>query len=72
VQGATKQMRDLPEQAKYDIALRIYELMQYDDTTLAKTYIDHVRGVFRRDSPSANTPHRRGDLESREGDAHQG
>ena len=50
VQGATKQMRDLPEQAKYDMALRIYELMQYEDTALAKWYIDQVRGVFRRDS----------------------
>src|SRR5947209_697650 len=28
-QGAMKQMRDLPDAAKYDLALRIYDLMQY-------------------------------------------
>ena len=26
-----KQMRELPEQTKYDLALRIYDLMQYQD-----------------------------------------
>jgi len=50
VQGATKQMRDLPEQAKYDLALRIYDLMQYDKPAFAKRYIELVRGVYRRDS----------------------
>jgi indolepyruvate ferredoxin oxidoreductase len=50
VQGATKQMRDLPEQAKYDLALRIYDLMQYDKPAFAKRYIEQVRGVYRRDS----------------------
>ncbi|HSZ56984.1 MAG TPA: DUF6537 domain-containing protein [Tepidisphaeraceae bacterium] len=49
VQGATKQMRDLPEQAKYDLALRIYDLMQYQNPAFAKRYIDLVRGVYRRD-----------------------
>jgi hypothetical protein len=31
VAPAMKHMRDLPDQAKYDLALRIYDLMQYQD-----------------------------------------
>ncbi|HZL37829.1 MAG TPA: DUF6537 domain-containing protein [Tepidisphaeraceae bacterium] len=50
VQGAMKQMRDLPEGAKYDLALRIYDLMQYQNYDLAKRYFDLVRGIYRRDS----------------------
>ncbi len=50
VQGATKQMRDLPDQAKYDMALRIYDLMQYENPALAKRYIEQVRGMYRRDN----------------------
>jgi len=45
-----KQMRDLPDAAKYDLALRIYDLLQYQDYALAKRYLDLVRGVYRRDS----------------------
>ncbi|HZN68541.1 MAG TPA: DUF6537 domain-containing protein, partial [Tepidisphaeraceae bacterium] len=50
VQGAMKQMRDLPEGAKYDLALRIYDLMQYQDESLAKQYVAKVREVYRKDS----------------------
>jgi indolepyruvate ferredoxin oxidoreductase len=50
VQGAVKQMRDLPEQAKYDLALRIYDLMMYENVAYAKKYVDLIRGVYRRDS----------------------
>jgi indolepyruvate ferredoxin oxidoreductase len=50
-QGAMKQMRDLPEQAKYDLALRIYDLSQYQNAAFAKQYIDQVRSVYRRDDP---------------------
>ena len=50
VQGAMKQMRDLPEQAKYDLALRIYDLMQYQNPAYAKKYMDLVRGIYRRDN----------------------
>ena len=50
VQGAMKQMRDLPESAKYDLTLRIYDLMQYQDYAFAKRYLELVRGVYRRDS----------------------
>ena len=50
VQGCMKQMRDLPEQAKYDLALRIYDLMQYQDYAFAKSYVDRVRAMYKRDS----------------------
>ena len=50
VQGAMKQMRDLPEEAKYDLALRIYDVLQYQDYPMAKWYVELVRGVYRRDS----------------------
>ena len=50
VQGAMKQMRDLPEQSKYDLAVRIYDLMQYQNPAYAKRYTDLVRGVYRRDT----------------------
>ena len=50
VQGAIKQMRDLPDRAKYDLTLRIYDLTQYGDADLAKRYVELVRGVYRRDS----------------------
>jgi indolepyruvate ferredoxin oxidoreductase len=50
VQGAMKQMRDLPEPSKYDLALRIYDLMQYQNPAYAKRYVELVRGVYRRDN----------------------
>jgi indolepyruvate ferredoxin oxidoreductase len=50
VQGAIKAMRDLPEESKYDLTLRIYDLLQYENAALAKRYIDLVRGLYRRDS----------------------
>jgi indolepyruvate ferredoxin oxidoreductase len=50
VQSAVKLMRDLPETAKYDLALRIYDLLQYQDEAYAKRYVDLVRGVYKRDA----------------------
>ncbi len=50
VHGAMKAMRDLTEESKYDLTLRIYDLLQYQDSGLAKRYIELVRGVYRRDS----------------------
>jgi indolepyruvate ferredoxin oxidoreductase len=47
---AMKLMRHLPDETKYDLALRIYDLMQYQDFHYAKKYMDLVRGVYRRDS----------------------
>src|SRR5213076_1204482 len=50
VHGAMKQLRDLPEQAKYDLAVRIYDLMQYQNHAFAWRYVELVRGIYRRDS----------------------
>jgi indolepyruvate ferredoxin oxidoreductase len=50
VQAASKQMRDLPANLKYDLAVRIYDLMQYQDHRFARRYVDLVRGVYKRDS----------------------
>ena len=50
VHWTMKQMRDLGEQPKYDLALRIYDLIQYEDDRLAKRYAELVRNVYRRDS----------------------
>ncbi len=54
VQGAMKQMRDLPAAAKYDLALRIYDVLQYQDYATAKRYLDLIRGVYRRDKAERN------------------
>jgi indolepyruvate ferredoxin oxidoreductase len=55
VQGAMKQLRDLPEAAKYDLTVRIYDLMQYQNIAYAKRYLDLVRSVYKREivSPAA-------------------
>ncbi len=49
VNTAMKLMHELPENSKYDLALRIYDLMQYEDFHYAKRYMDLVRGVYKRD-----------------------
>jgi len=45
-------MKDLPEELKYDLALRIYDLMQYEDHTLARRYVKLIQGVYHRDFAS--------------------
>jgi len=50
VHGAIKHMKNLPEELKYDLALRIYDLMQYDDHKLARRYVKLIQGVYHRDS----------------------
>jgi indolepyruvate ferredoxin oxidoreductase len=50
VETAMKLMRELPEISKYDLTLRIYDLMQYQDFHYAKRYMDLVRGVYKRDA----------------------
>jgi indolepyruvate ferredoxin oxidoreductase len=50
VNGAIRVMPDLPERSKYDLALRIYDTMMYEDQRFARRYIDLVRGVHNRDS----------------------
>ncbi|HYO09194.1 MAG TPA: DUF6537 domain-containing protein [Tepidisphaeraceae bacterium] len=52
VDAAMKLMRGLTEESKYDLALRIYDLMQYEDFHYAKRYMDLVRGVYKRESAS--------------------
>jgi indolepyruvate ferredoxin oxidoreductase len=50
VSGAMGTMASLPDRAKYDLTLRIYDLYQYENEAYAKRYLDLVRGVYRRDS----------------------
>ncbi len=53
-QGAMNQLRDLPEEAKYDVAVRIYDLTMYEDVSLAKKYVELVRSVYKQDSAAKN------------------
>jgi indolepyruvate ferredoxin oxidoreductase len=50
VNAAMKHVPDLSEELKYDLAVRIYDILQYDDHRLARRYVELVRGVYRRDS----------------------
>jgi indolepyruvate ferredoxin oxidoreductase len=50
VHGAMKQLRDIPDDAKYDLTLRIYDLLQYQNDRLARRYIELVRIVYKQDS----------------------
>ena len=50
VHGAMKQFRDLSEESKYDLTVRIYDLMQYEGSVYTKRYLELVRSVYRRDS----------------------
>ena len=49
VQHATKSMRELPENNKWDLTLRIYDLIQWGDYSYAKRYLELVRNIYRRD-----------------------
>ncbi len=50
VQRAMREMRDLPDRLKYDLALRIYDVLQYQDHRLARRYVELIRDIYRRDS----------------------
>lgn len=50
VRKAVAQMPDLPEGAKYDLALRIYDLMQYANHHLSADYIQRVQAMYQKDS----------------------
>jgi indolepyruvate ferredoxin oxidoreductase len=52
VKTAVRNMRGLGDVAKYDLTLRIYDLIQYQDLQLAKRYVDLIRNVYRRDQES--------------------
>jgi len=48
-EAAMQELPNLPEIFKYDLALRIYDLMQYQDIALARDYVHMVRKVYLRD-----------------------
>jgi indolepyruvate ferredoxin oxidoreductase len=50
VNGAMRVMPELPESSKYDLALRIYDLIQYQDEPFARRYVELVRKVYQRDN----------------------
>jgi len=50
VQGAIAHLPNISESSKYDLALRIYDLMQYQDAAYARRYIDLIIELYRRDS----------------------
>ena len=50
VRGAMLKMRDLPEPAKYDVAIRVYDLMQYQDDAYAREYLDRIKSIYSRDN----------------------
>jgi indolepyruvate ferredoxin oxidoreductase len=50
VHGAMRHMKDLPERLKYDLALRIYDLIQYDNHHLARRFVKLVQSIYGRDS----------------------
>jgi indolepyruvate ferredoxin oxidoreductase len=49
VAGAIEQMPSLSEEAKFDLSLRIYDLMQYENAAYATRYLELVRKVYQRD-----------------------
>jgi indolepyruvate ferredoxin oxidoreductase len=46
-----QQMPALDEESKYDLTLRAYDLLQYQNAAYAQRYLDLVRSVYRRDNP---------------------
>jgi indolepyruvate ferredoxin oxidoreductase len=50
VENAMAAMPNLPESSKYDLAIRIYDLIQYQDYAYAKRFADLVLDIYRRDS----------------------
>ncbi len=52
VNSAMQQMSQLPPGAKYDLALRMYDLMQYEDLGLARDYAESVRRIYVQDRAS--------------------
>ncbi|HEX8911711.1 MAG TPA: DUF6537 domain-containing protein [Humisphaera sp.] len=49
VTESVKAVPELPEKTLYDFAVRLYDLMQYQDVALAKRYAGLVRDVYQRD-----------------------
>ncbi|QOV90752.1 DUF6537 domain-containing protein [Humisphaera borealis] len=49
VTDAALSMPNLPDQAKYDLAVRIYDLFQYQNDAFALQYIALIRKMYQRD-----------------------
>jgi indolepyruvate ferredoxin oxidoreductase len=49
---AATAMPGLSEETKYDLALRIYDLMEYEDHAFAQKYAESVVKIYQRDSAS--------------------
>jgi indolepyruvate ferredoxin oxidoreductase len=49
VKSSIEQMPSLPEHAKYDLAVRIYDVMQYQNLSVARRYVELVRRIYRLD-----------------------
>jgi len=50
VRAAIERMSALDERSRYDLTLRIYDVLQYQDDRLARRYVDLVAGIYARDS----------------------
>ncbi len=50
VAATLQQMNEMPEQVKYDLAVRVYDLMMYQDLAFARKYTEQVGRVYAKDS----------------------
>ncbi len=50
VETAMRMMPNLSADVKYDLALRIYDIFQYENDKLARKYLHLVKSVYRKDS----------------------
>ncbi|MGA2498723.1 MAG: DUF6537 domain-containing protein, partial [Tepidisphaeraceae bacterium] len=52
VKTAMRMMPGLAPDVKYDLALRIYDIFQYENDKLSRKYLHLVKSVYRKDSPA--------------------
>ena len=50
VRMAVSHMSGLSDKAKYDLAIRIYDICQYENLAAAGRYVERLHGLYRRDS----------------------
>jgi indolepyruvate ferredoxin oxidoreductase len=50
VRESIESLPALNDETKYDLALRVYDLMQYEDEAFAKRYVELVRKVYVKDN----------------------
>jgi len=48
--ASVRLLKNIPDAAKYDLAVRIYELVHYQNIAFAKRYTDLLRDVYQKDS----------------------